>query len=190
MMRRFYVFFVFLLLTAQILAVPVTRERADTIAQNWLSNVKGTRSAVSETFTLEYEGHNSLYVVNFEDGGFVIVSADDATIPVLGYSDKNRAPGEITHPAVQEWFENYHKQIHAAIEEGLSNDSTLSLWSEIERGDFSRYPRTRGVNALVSTTWDQGRYYNDMCPADTSSSAGNGYVWADDLYRVQDDRYG
>ncbi len=177
MKRNIFLFLAFLLIT-QIFAAPVTQQRADSIAQNWFTYLTGTRNAVSETISLDYEGHSSLYVVNFEDGGFVIVSANDATTPILGYSDKNRAVGEITHPAVQEWFEDYHKQIDAAYRENLPNNETLPLWNEIESGDFSRYPMTRGVNALVTTTWNQGQYYNEQCPADASSSAGNGYVWA------------
>ncbi len=177
-MKRYVLLFLVFLLISQILCVTVTQQRADTIAENWLSYIKGSRSSISETITLDYEGHSSLYIVNFEGGGFVIVPADDAAIPVLGYSDKNQAVAEITHPAVQEWFEDYHKQIHAAIQLNESNAETLPLWNEIENGDFSRYPMSRGVGALCTTTWNQGQYYNEQCPVDATSSAGNGHVWA------------
>ena len=69
----------------------VTEEQARQQAQNFLTNIRptsGTRraSATTPQFTSTSQV-SGLYVFNVDGGGFVIVSNDDRTIPVLGYSD-------------------------------------------------------------------------------------------------------
>ncbi len=177
-MKRCAWFFLLLLLITQVFAASVSMERAQVIASNWLTHVKGARATASDVTTLDYQGHTSLYIVSFSEGGFVIIPADDSVIPVLGYSETNVAVSDITHPAVQEWFEDYHRQIDQFMNEKLTNEGTLPLWQDIESSQFSHYPLSRGVNALVTTTWNQGQYYNEQCPYDITSTASNNNVWA------------
>jgi len=65
---------------------PVDMETARRLAQNFMGRMRSTSKTVSDVVTEQLEGHDSFYVVNFREGGWVMVSADDATIPVLAYS--------------------------------------------------------------------------------------------------------
>ena len=65
---------------------PVDIETARMVAQNFMGRARGASNSVSDVVAERFEGQNSFYVVNFREGGWVMVSADDATIPVLAYS--------------------------------------------------------------------------------------------------------
>ena len=75
-------------------AAPVDLNKAEAIAQDFLnSRCAGKRLAPRKTVSLSL-AHKSkaatpdYYVFNASDGGgFVVVSGDDRTTPVLGYSD-------------------------------------------------------------------------------------------------------
>lgn len=86
--------------------------------------------------------------------GFVIVSGDDRTEPILGYSDK----GEITEKNMPEnlkyWLECYEIQMK-------SLDQAKAAGS---RGTTRTASKT-AVAPLIQAHWDQGAPYNYMCPS-------------------------
>ena len=86
--------------------------------------------------------------------GFVIVSGDDRTEPILGYSDK----GEISEKNMPEnlkyWLECYEIQMK-------SLDQAKAAGS---RG-VTRSASKAAVAPLIQAHWDQGAPYNYMCPS-------------------------
>lgn len=86
--------------------------------------------------------------------GFVIVSGDDRTEPILGYSDK----GEITEKNMPEnlkyWLECYEIQMK-------SLDQAKAAGS---RG-VTQSASKAAVDPLIQAHWDQGVPYNTMCPS-------------------------
>jgi hypothetical protein len=115
------------------------------------------------------EEQNLFYVFNVnENDGFVIVSADDNALPVIGYALKGNYNGENLPPALQgllerraeEITELMHKPSIAVIE--VKNEWTLLLGQNLSR-NFKSFT---AVNPLMSTTWNQAPYYNDLCPYD------------------------
>lgn len=86
--------------------------------------------------------------------GFVIVSGDDRTEPILGYSDK----GEITEKNMPEnlkyWLECYEIQMK-------SLDQAKAAGS---RG-VTQSASKAAVAPLIQAHWDQGAPYNYMCPS-------------------------
>ena len=44
---------------------------------------------VADEYTGQYNGMTTYYVFIFKSGGFVMVAADDASTPILGYSTKS-----------------------------------------------------------------------------------------------------
>ena len=86
--------------------------------------------------------------------GFVIVSGDDRTEPILGYSDK----GEISEKNMPEnlkyWLECYEIQMK-------SLDQAKAAGS---RG-VTRSASKTAVAPLIQAHWDQDAPYNYMCPS-------------------------
>ena len=65
---------------------PIDTELAKRVAQNFTGKSRSISKAVSDVVVERSDGYNSIYVVNFSEGGWVMVSADDSTVPVLAYS--------------------------------------------------------------------------------------------------------
>lgn len=101
------------------------------------------------------EGDPSVYIFNNKsDEGYLIVSADDSTIPLLGYSDTNLINIENMPPALTYWLEEYARQIQYLRENNASFFDTRSI----------QLPEWSSIEPLVTTKWDQDEPYNNLCP--------------------------
>ncbi len=100
------------------------------------------------------EVKDPFFIFNVEyGGGFVLVSADDRTEPILGYSSNGNIDLEKIPDNVKKWLEGYASQM-AALEEGR-----LVVASKAgTRGDKTN------ISPLMSSTWNQYEPYNLMCP--------------------------
>lgn len=93
------------------------------------------------------------YIFNVEnDGGFVIVSGDDRTEAILGYSDKGHINMDNMPKNLRYWLDSYAQQITS-----LSSDYRPNTRSST-RSSMAAIP------PLIQTQWDQGYPYNLMCP--------------------------
>ena len=96
---------------------------------------------------------NTLYVFNHEGGGFLVVSADDAAAPLLGYSDSGRFDADAVPPAMQYWFDCYGAEIEQAAAGAI--EKTTAYTAAEARAD---------IEPLIHTKWHQIAPYNDLCP--------------------------
>ena len=106
--------------------------------------------------------YETFYLFDIKGGGFVIVSADYRVQPILGYSlgssiDVDKLPSNCAA-----WLDSYDKQIRAAME-----DASLPVhsgWQEqgTSKSGVDGYDSI--VGPLLTTTWDQLPYYNNLCP--------------------------
>ncbi len=156
----------------------VSSTTAQKAAINWYRHyAPESKKAASVTKAIPYQWNErtSFYICSFDKGGFVLVSANDAVTPILGYGFDHSAPDEITNEAVKGWFDNYARQIDTAFVLNLKNEEMTEKWQEVLE---NRIPVKDGksVGPLLTTTWDQGCYYNEMCPEDLSGICGHTWV--------------
>jgi len=123
----------------------------------------------------KWGARTSFYICSFDKGGFVLVSANDAVTPVLGYGFEHGMPDEITNDAVKSWFDGYARQIDTAFVLNLRSNEASSKWGELLNNSFPKTQRSI-VEPLLKTTWDQGWPYNAMCPTNPSGSGGHCYT--------------
>lgn len=122
---------------------------------------------------LSQDGEVALAILHF-DAGFLILSAEDAVIPILAYDFENDINLNDLAPGV-EFFLNYYRQgIAAARRMQLpQTEKVRNAWEEL------RHPSERGlrtetvVSPLILSKWNQNKYYNYLCPRDEDSP--NGY---------------
>ena len=106
---------------------------------------------------------NSYYVFNAEsNGGFVIVSGDDRTEEILGYSDKGTFRMEQMPDNVKTWLAFYEQSIK-------------SLEGQQSQKVTNRAPRPV-IAPLIKTQWDQYSPYNLQCPMDGGELSLTGCV--------------
>ena len=177
-MKRLILFMAVLCMALSGMARPVSQTEAELIAKAFYAHnapVTITDYTIEKTWASREGQLVTFYTVAFRAGGFVLVAADDASIPILGYSFENGMPVVITNPATKSWLEGYSSEINQIVGAGLSNRETILQWEAIRQGNFPS--PSRDVNPLLTTIWDQGCYYNELCPADPSAVWTCGHVY-------------
>ena len=133
----------------------VTAEQALEQAQQFVSSHNSRKSAPTVKSAGQVSG---LYMFNVSSGGFVIVSNDDQTVPILGFGESGSIDPDDLPDNMRAWLQGYAEQIAWLQNNGNSGDDV---------NNRSRAPRRAGMTAiapLVQTNWNQGRPYNDLCP--------------------------
>ncbi len=140
------------LATVGLHAEQVTKQEALQKAQQFMPDkkFKGPRSfARSESAT---DGE-PFYIFNAEgNNGFVIVSGDDRTQPILGYADNGQLSVDNLPPSLKYWLDEYEQQMKC-----LQNQTVA-----FTRGLTTTKRKT--VEPLIQTEWGQDEPYNTKCP--------------------------
>ena len=171
MKRLLTVWLAFVLVALTTYAEPVTREQAQKKAEEFLNKQKKARrlspvqhgrrpSAARRQAAVS--GMDEYYVFNKGTReGFIIVSGDDQTEPILGYCDEGEFNYDQLPPALQTMLDGYADQIDA-----------------IRRGARpSKVPPTHPkVEQMMTSKWSQGSPYNDLCPLDAGRRSVTGCV--------------
>ena len=104
------------------------------------------KSAVTDT-----EGDCFYVFTAGDDGGFVIISGDDRTVPVLGYSDSGSFRADDMPVNMKAWLEGYASLIREA-----QRTQRLSAPEKITTH--------AAVAPLLATRWNQKPPFNNQCP--------------------------
>ncbi len=168
MMKKLFLWALLAVFTLPIFAKHVDVETAKTVARTfWVQNLgKQTRATFSDVAS--QTEFTKFYILNTGDG-FVIVSADDIAVPILGYSDAGNFDPQNIPVNMYEWLQGYENDINRAISDGVSASAeTAANWTKLSRGQGLSPKRSRSVEALVSTKWNQSAPFNNLCPYDSS----------------------
>ncbi len=147
----------------------------------------GTRSSDvrKQTMQLIYTGQatdsvagtttDCYYVFALQPKGFVIVAADNRVEPILGYSYDNNFEVANMPDHVRSWLGGYERQIEAVVKRNIAPEAeTSTKWSRLRAGQpMNTRSNDTVVGPLLTTTWDQGQYYNAMCPEDANGPDGH-----------------
>jgi len=157
-------------------AAPVSQESAQKVAVCYYKHfaIGKTDYAVSDAIVYQKDNLNTIYVFTFNAGGFVMIAADDAVMPILGYSDNETFSKENIPANAAAWFDSYSEHIKYVIDSKLDNSQTLSEWNKIRNEQLPSQKLV--VTPLLTTTWDQGCYYNTSCPAAGGGDCGHVYT--------------
>ena len=134
-----------------------------------------TESSKARSDNSYLKGTVYFYVFNVSNGeGFVIVSGDDRTEPILAYSDEvDFNPSNIA-PQTQKWLQSYRDEIRNIVFNNISATPEISKeWQLLIEGKTSEKSfgkKNGGVTPLIQTKWDQSPYYNALCPYDNQAS--------------------
>ena len=125
-----------LLLTCFILpanAKVIDQATAEKAAKNYMfeklsqkKHVTYNDVVVSTTYSVTDNGTPVYYGVNFRDGGFVIITADDIVKPVIGYSPSGLFKFEMSQDNFASWMNIAKEQIVSARSQGVSANARIS----------------------------------------------------------------
>lgn len=150
-------------------AVVITPEQA--LKRAGKSGVTATRGVSQSSVKLVYTARTqtdtpAVYVFDNADAkGFMLLSADDMAIPVLGYTDEGTFDTNNIPPQLQYWLSEYARQIEYASQHGVKEQDPL---------------RTRALGGAIApmlrTKWNQDTPYNNLCPPDGTKLSMTGCV--------------
>lgn len=141
-------------------ANPITREQALQRAAQFLQGREGAqqlapvqnRKRLSPRHGAPANATDLYYVFDRgTDEGFIIVSGDDRTEPVLGYCDQGSFDYDRLPDAMKEWLESYAEELRY-------------LQSAPRAKAAAALPTHPAVAPLMTTKWNQGDPYNYYSP--------------------------
>jgi hypothetical protein len=162
----------------------VTTDEATLYAEKVFSQIaikKGTKSdlILEESVIKSKDQEPALYVFTDKKGGFLILSAEKKTFPLLGWADSGTFPENLSElpPSLKEIVNSWIDQIEYVREKNLESSPEISeMWLKIEKGDLQELSGSKSVLPLLSTRWNQGCGYNALCPADPKGPCGHVYT--------------
>ncbi|MCK4639255.1 MAG: C10 family peptidase, partial [Bacteroidales bacterium] len=136
---------------------------------------------IKDSFVKKVNNEVVFYAFDMENGGFVIISAEDAFVPVIGYSYKG------FYPKVADGLTNYGSFIESYIDQ-ISFIRTNNITADQEVSEAWEYLLTddilqlltvtddKDVDPLVASMWNQDSPYNILCPAEPICPGGHVYA--------------
>lgn len=160
-----------LLFVSQLAAQRVSEIQAAQVCRRFL--MEKNQLTASENFKLaevytQDNGETALYRFQLPETGFVVVSASTTTPPVLAYGFDHDF--ELI-PPVRDLFYLYKQEIATAEkEQWQAKPKAAATWERYLADEFTP-KKSRGTSGgpLLTTTWNQNKYYNTYCPWDVAS---------------------
>ena len=154
----------------------VSEQTAKNLAINFFRVTAHVSSKTALTADLKFaktetDGTVDFYVFDIAPKGFVIVSADDNIVPVIGYSTESNFNNNFAKTPVADWMNHAGTHIHTAIQQHILADSRINnMWASYTQANSQ--PQLKSAPAtvapLLTTTWDQGNFYNQYAPYNTA----------------------
>ena len=151
--------------------VPV--DDARTASVNFIKAIYPDMNFTASDFVLNHteldeSGDPVFYQFSIGEQGFILVSANDAVDPILAYSVTNRFDKNIPIYAISA----YREEITAA--KSTVNEKALKAWNKLlnyepTRETVDQYISDE-VKPFVTSKWNQGHYFNYLCPAQENAS--------------------
>lgn len=172
-MKKVIVFFALIMCGVNaVIAAPVSYSKAKVIADRFVSSyaiINGEEAKLVYSPMLPNQNRPAFYVFNYGNDTFVIVSGDDLSYPILGYSFLNGFPSSVPSN-IQTFLSDLAMELDAAIEQRIpQGEDVAQQWEGLMYGTVSPKDASDTIGPLLTTQWDQGQYYNSFCPVDPTT---------------------
>ena len=141
----------------------VTPDRAKTIAMSLMKDrVADFQGGIQSISPLDKGFQNTIYLVHFYPKGWMLLSADDNSLPLLAYSATGHFHVNQMPDNMHSWLNTYEAQI---VENAKLENSSLKEWTS-EYYTYNRMSRVVGspIEPLIQVEWDQPVPFNAFCP--------------------------
>jgi len=157
--------------------------------KNGVEYVNTDELQIAKSFLKEYKGHPSIYIVNFESGGWVITSAHKGVGPILAYSEKGSIEVyEQMSDVFIEWMSQYEFVIDSVFYLNEKHELKQKKWNNYLKNIF--YEEKNNLKStfeenrffLLDTEWGQSianinafntPAYNYLLGGDCDNATGN-----------------
>ncbi len=157
-------------------ATLVSPAEAGLVARNFYhwsvgSAYHGEQSELAYTEFMRERAVPLYYIFNIGTHGYVIVAADDACTPILGWSDERTISLQNPSPEWKFYMDNFATEITYIINQNLQADNAIKRdWSDWQTANPNRAMMVVPIAPLVTARWDQGGPYNNTCPMNAAGT--------------------
>ena len=135
---------------------------------------------ITDHFVINQDGESVVYVFNFENLGFILIAAEDAIEPVLGYSLQNAFSVENQSENLKGLIWQYGEHILYLRDQNIAASPEIQQqWTNLANfnaATFSPEKSQKDIEPLLTCTWNQDWPYNYYCPLDAAGPGGRVYV--------------
>lgn len=158
-MKRLLHFVVLLVITITTWAAPVSEQQARQLAAQFVNQrfaaARGLQFTAPQLAMKQEKGDFFVYNIGHDDG-FVVVSGDDRTPAILGYSLGGDFNEQEMPENMRAWLQGYADQLEYA----KTHPAALAPLTRADR---------EAIAPLLTTTWGQDAPYKNMCPIDPTT---------------------
>lgn len=143
---------------------------AKTVSKNFIKAAYPTMDVTASDFVLKHteldeNGEPVYYQFAINEHGFIVVSANDAVTPILAYSLTNNFNAKVQNYALS----TYRQLIIDSKD--VVNAQTAAAWNKLMTYEPRREQYiTEEVKPFATSLWNQGKYFNYLCPAQEDAS--------------------
>ena len=163
-------------------ANPVDMQTARDVAMKFINaNAKTSLRGIQDlqlVATWRTENNAEAFHVFNTATGFVIVSADDCAIPILGYSDEGRFDTDNIPIQMRDYLDRFAAQIQYGVDNQIpANAFTAQQWENVRKaGCLSVQKSNLVVEPLLTSRWNQNYPYNRFCPTAPGGPGNHAYA--------------
>ncbi|MDO9510371.1 MAG: C10 family peptidase [Bacteroidales bacterium] len=134
---------------------------------------------VSDIISIGKLSNPSIFIINLKNNGYVLISGDKRTPPVLAFSFEGKIEDTHRPPAFDMWINNYQNQIESYTNriEGI-DDPNNPEWTNLSEKSKKGVIKYSGddIAPLIYSNWNQDWPYNEQCPSDPQGPGGHCYA--------------
>ncbi len=135
---------------------------------------------ITEQYVINKNGEEVIYVFNFNNYGFIMIAAEDAIEPVLGYTFDSHYANGPKPEGFQGTLNEYAEHILFLRTNGIDASPEIAdQWEAvrlINSGQLAPVDGSKDVEPMLTCTWNQDWPYNYYCPEDAGGPGGHVYV--------------
>lgn len=192
-MRKKFIILCFSIIVQNGFAQLVDIETAKKVASNFFSTKKSIASnKIKDVLTEATDNEIIFYVINFSDGGWVLLSASYSTWPILAYGIQGEFRLDDDKPEqLNSLLDNYKEQIKAVRFLKTANINVSEKWSTLQIGSSLKSLKSYSPGTVLlnipsrggEVKWGQGANngrgcnpsYNEQCPSNDDSDCNCGH---------------
>lgn len=153
----------------------ISEQDAQKYASRFMSNETGKDIQMHKYSYTSKDYNRFFFFTNEDNSSFTVISKSKQAFPIIAFSTESgfSEPMPISVESYFDWIDDQLENIDTTP--AIYNQSVIDAWESLEISGF--LPQTgKNVSALLTTTWDQGCYYNEDVPAEASGPCG--HCWA------------
>ena len=175
-MKKFFLLFAAMLPLTSLFGAEISQETAVEKARLLMKQrISGFNREVQSVRTVDYNGQKAYHVVEFARGGWALISADDMSAPLIGYSQEGTFQENSQAENFRGMMEIFCRQVvrNARLQGERHPGWESEAYETMPEGTRASSDK---IDPLISVKWNQTGSFRKYCPSDANGQAVVGCV--------------